>query len=127
MPDAAGSREAATAYIIKHNDFHRMIAAASGNQRLLEISSKLIDERMRLFHLGLTLVQHDHESSRRDHLKLVKILRTRDPERAAAAFRKHVAGSQEIVLRVLLRHAGNEPAQSPHVQIQIAATPEFVS
>jgi DNA-binding GntR family transcriptional regulator len=125
MPNASGGREAATAYIVKHNDFHRMVAAASGNQRLLEISSKLIDERMRLFHLGLALIQHDHESSRNDHFKLVQILRKRDPERAAEAFRKHVAGSQEIVLRVLLRHAGNERAESPNLQIQLATVPEI--
>lgn len=89
-----------------HNaDFHRSIAVAASNQRLFDSLSRVLDEMMRVFYLGLDLSESADEM-RQEHLVLVQTLNAHDPDRAEQLMRKQIARSKDRVLTALTHRLG---------------------
>ena len=89
-------------FLACNNDFHRSIAEAAGNQRLVDLVSKLLDELTRVFHLGLDL-RDSAEEMRDEHLALAQALCDRDPGRAEQIVQSQITRSQNRVLEALIR------------------------
>jgi DNA-binding GntR family transcriptional regulator len=62
-------------------DFHRAIAVAAGNQRVVDQLSSLLDELARFFYLTYDL-EDLSEAMRQEHHLLVEAIWERDPDRA---------------------------------------------
>jgi DNA-binding GntR family transcriptional regulator len=79
-------------WILKHNDFHDVICACSGGQRLFAQVQRLrtaVEPYLRI-----VLVQSEMERAVTEHRELIEIIRRRDPEAAEAAMRDHILGTQ---------------------------------
>ncbi|MBN1146260.1 MAG: GntR family transcriptional regulator [Anaerolineales bacterium] len=93
------------ASFLAHNaEFHRAVAAASGNNKLAERISQTLDELTRVFHLGLD-IKDSAEEMRAEHMQLVEALRKRDPDEAERIVRAQVARSRQRVLEALVHGA----------------------
>jgi DNA-binding GntR family transcriptional regulator len=88
-------------FLQKNVEFHRSIAVASGNQRLVELITRLLDEMTRIFHLGLDL-RDSAEEMRDEHVALVKALRDRNPEQAVLIAQGQIERSQQRILEALV-------------------------
>ena len=89
-------------FLACNNNFHRSIAEAAGNQRLVDLVSKLLDELTRVFHLGLDL-RDSAKEMRDEHLALAQALCDRDPGRAEQIVQSQITRSQNRVLEALIR------------------------
>lgn len=90
-----------------NNDWHRSVAVVAGNQRLVDLLSKLLDELTRVFHLGLDL-RDSAEEMRDEHIALAEALLARDPDRAEQIARSQIARSQERILEALTHRAASD-------------------
>ena len=95
-------RESYTDFLARNAAFHRTIAVAARNQRLVDLVSRLLDELTRVFHLGLDL-RDSTEEMRHEHLALAQALCDRDPDRAEQIVRSEIATSQNRVMEALTR------------------------
>lgn len=96
-------------WLARNADFHRSIAVAAGNQRLVDLISRLLDELTRVLHLGLDL-RDSGEEQRDEHVALAQALCDRDPDRAEQSFQSAIERSQRRVLEALTqRLAGDAP------------------
>jgi len=87
---------------LEHNaDFHRSIARAAGNERLLALVSRLLDDMTRVFHLGLDL-QDSADEMRDEHVALAQALLEREPERAEQIAQDQIRRSEERVAAALV-------------------------
>jgi DNA-binding GntR family transcriptional regulator len=103
---------------LAHNaEFHRAVAAASGNRRLAEWLSQALDELTRVFHLGLDLRDSAAEM-RGEHTALAKALSDRDADRAERIAREQIAASQQRVLDSLLPGSGGGGSLGQTVQLR---------
>jgi DNA-binding GntR family transcriptional regulator len=68
-------------HIALNADFHRSIAIAAGNQRIVDQLSSLLDELARFFYLTYDL-EDLSEAMRQEHHLLVEAICDRDPDRA---------------------------------------------
>lgn len=103
-----GRRESYREFLERNAAFHRAIAAAAGNQRLVDLISRLLDELTRVFHLGLDL--RDSAGEMRDeHVTVARALCDRDPDRAEQIVRSQIERSQQRVLEALLYQASSVP------------------
>jgi DNA-binding GntR family transcriptional regulator len=93
-------REKTSEFLAINAEFHASIAIATGNQRLVNLFSKLLDEMTRLFQLGLD-VRDNAEEMREEHITLVQALCDRDPDRAEQIAKGLVARSHERALEAL--------------------------
>jgi DNA-binding GntR family transcriptional regulator len=96
-----------TEFLNRNAEFHGVIAAVSGNQRLAESVARLLDESLRVFHLGLD-IRDSAEEMRDEHLALTAALLARDPERAAITAQDQIIRSQQRVVEALLGHTGKD-------------------
>jgi DNA-binding GntR family transcriptional regulator len=87
-------------FLARNAAFHRSIAVVAGNQRLVGIVSRLLDEMARIFYLGLD-VQDMTEEVRREHAAIARALCDRDPDRAEQIVTAQIERSQERVLEAL--------------------------
>lgn len=96
-------------FLGKNRDFHIGIAQLSGNQRLVDLISSLLDELTRLFHLGLGI--RDSAVEMHDaHTALAQAIRERNPDRAEQIVRNEIEMSQNRVLEALTkRNAPSSP------------------
>ncbi|MCL4560680.1 MAG: GntR family transcriptional regulator [Chloroflexi bacterium] len=92
-----------TRFLSLNADFHTAIAALSGNQRLAETLSKLLDELTRVFHLGLDL-KDSAEEMRDEHLALAKALLKRDDDLAVKIVQSQIARSAERVSEAVMNN-----------------------
>jgi DNA-binding GntR family transcriptional regulator len=106
--------------------FHRAIAAASGNQRLFDSLSRVLDEMMRIFYLGLDLSE-SAEEMRHEHLDLVQTLTTRDPDRAEQLMLCQIARSKDRVLKALTHRLGALGQAVPVGSLNSVQTPSHYS
>lgn len=95
-----------TDFHVHNTDFHRSIAATSGSRRLYDLLSRLLDEMLRIFHLGLDLTDFEEEMNQ-DHLALVEALYDRDPDRAEQLMQSQILGSKQRILQVLTHRLGD--------------------
>jgi DNA-binding GntR family transcriptional regulator len=91
---------------LKHNAaFHLSIAEATGNQRLVSVVSKLLDEANQIFHLALDLADGTQDTVR-EHTELAQALLARDPDLAEQLTREQLERSREVVLAAIVRQQG---------------------
>lgn len=93
-----------------HTRFHLMVARLSGNNRLVEIICRLLEDSQRIqavdprFHNHLGLLDGAHRL-------VVEGLAAADPQAAKEAMETHIQGGQERVLRGLM--TGPDQGQAP--------------
>jgi len=93
---------------LDHNfEFHHSIALASGNRRLANLVSGLLDELTRVFHLGLDL-RDSAEEMREEHLDLAKALCDRDSTRAHQIAHAQVDRSRARVMEAIASRVGTD-------------------
>jgi DNA-binding GntR family transcriptional regulator len=86
-----------------HNaEFHRSVAAASGNARLHDTTLRVLDELIGIFHLGLDL-SGSLEEMQAEHTSLVAALQGREPDRAEQLMRDQILHSRQLILDTLVR------------------------
>ncbi|MGC8838005.1 MAG: GntR family transcriptional regulator [Anaerolineae bacterium] len=94
-------RQSYTNFLTLNSEFHLAIAVASGNRRLADLVSHLLDELLRVFHLGLDL-RDSADEMRDEHVALATALLERDPVRAEQLVQSQIARSQQRVLEALV-------------------------
>ncbi len=86
-----------------HNaEFHRAIAVASGNGRLYDQISRVLDEMTRIFFLGIDL-SGSADALNNNHLKLAEALHARDANLAKQIMKDELLYSKQAVLDALMR------------------------
>jgi DNA-binding GntR family transcriptional regulator len=110
-------------FLALNADFHRALALIAGNRRLADQISKVVDELMRVFHLGLDL-RDSAEEMRDEHLALASALCDRDPDRAEQIVQSQIARSLQRVLEALTeRLVGDSSTALRHaVQVELQTT-----
>jgi DNA-binding GntR family transcriptional regulator len=90
------------AHFLGHNTrFHQMIATASGNSKLADAVARVLDEQLRIFHLGLDLRDAASEM-REEHTALTRALLDRDPDCAERLIVAQVRRSRERIEEALI-------------------------
>jgi DNA-binding GntR family transcriptional regulator len=98
------NHESYSDFLQRNNEFHRNIATLSGNQRLVDVISRVLGELLRLFHLGLDL-RDSAEEMREEHVELVTALLERDGDLAEEIVQKQIIRSQERIIEALVQRA----------------------
>jgi DNA-binding GntR family transcriptional regulator len=111
-------RQSYTDFLAHNADFHRSVAVAARNQRLVDLVSKLLDELTRVFHLGLDL-RDSAEEMRDEHLALAQVLCDRDPDRAEQIVQSQIVTSQNRVLEALARRISGIPSGDLSDAVQV--------
>jgi DNA-binding GntR family transcriptional regulator len=80
-----------------NEQFHETIIAAAGNPLLAELASR---SRLYYFNRRVAHFYTDEETnqSRQQHIRLLEALRDRDPDRAEAITREHIATALQAIL-----------------------------
>ena len=95
-----GDRQSIIDFVKNNAKFHLSVAMVTGNRRLVEAISKLLDEMARIFHLGLNFGEMSQEV-RAEHLAIATAIYNRDPDKAEQTSREEIANSKERILDVL--------------------------
>jgi DNA-binding GntR family transcriptional regulator len=95
-----GDRQSIIDFVNNNAKFHLSVAMVTGNRRLVEAISKLLDEMARIFHLGLNFREMSQEV-RAEHLAIATAIYNRDPDKAEQTSREEIANSKERILDVL--------------------------
>lgn len=113
-----GERNSYTRFLDENAQFHRRIAEISGNQRLVDTISTVLDGLTRIFYLGLDL-KDSAEEMRDSHIALANALKERDADQAERLVRDEVDVSRKRVLLALTRqlHDGFSPDLGNSLQI----------
>ena len=111
-------RQSYTDFLAHNADFHRSVAVAARNQRLVDLVSKLLDELTRVFHLGLDL-RDSAEEMRDEHLALAQVLCDRDPDRAEQIVQSQIVTSQNRILEALTRRISGSPSGDLSGAVQV--------
>jgi DNA-binding GntR family transcriptional regulator len=96
-------------FLTRNEHFHLAIAEMAGNQRLMDMLSRVLGELTRVFHLGLDLRDSTQEM-REEHLSLSHALCARDTQAALQVVESQIARSQQRIMEVLLK--GNNPGKA---------------
>jgi len=94
-------RESYMEFLEGNADFHVSIALLSGNRKLAEALSRVLNEMTRIFNLGLDL-RDSAEEMRNEHIALVSALASRDVERAEQIIRDQIRRSRQRVVEMLI-------------------------
>jgi DNA-binding GntR family transcriptional regulator len=87
---------------LEHNqEFHLQLAAAGGNERLVNVLADLLVSMQRFFYLGLDLGDFGSEM-RTEHEQLVEVLRRHDHDAARACVLEQITTSRDRILRALM-------------------------
>jgi DNA-binding GntR family transcriptional regulator len=100
-PYVVGDVDSQRRFLSQNKQFHLAIARTTGNQRLVALLDRLLDELERLFHLGLD-VRDRADVLVREHLELITAVEARDADRAAAVMEAQVENSRQMVLEGIL-------------------------
>jgi DNA-binding GntR family transcriptional regulator len=96
-----GNRESEAEFLHANSDFHLMIAAASGNDRLVVVTAQILSEMERLFHFGLALRDRTSEMQQ-EHQALIEALARGDADAAERMTREELSSSKAMVLDALM-------------------------
>jgi DNA-binding GntR family transcriptional regulator len=111
-PQDAGTQAEKLAFVQSNRAFHREIALATGNSRIVHLLESLADEMQRLVHLGL-FGEGGTEADKRDadsqHEALIAAFETRDAKAAELAARLHIEHSRALAVDRLMQGFGNVP------------------
>ncbi|MCE1254403.1 MAG: GntR family transcriptional regulator [Anaerolineae bacterium] len=108
-------RHSYTRFLNQNAEFHILIASISGNNRLIVMESKIMDELNRVFHLGLDL-RDSAEEMREDHVALANAIYKRDSQAAEKLARTEIIRSRERVMEAIKRH--QKPLLTPTTLIK---------
>ena len=97
-----GDRNSYRQFLTENAKFHRRIAEISGNRRMVDAISNVLDELTRIFYLGLDL-KDSAEEMRESHLTLAEALKKRDIDLAEQIIRDEIDLSRKRVLLALTR------------------------
>jgi DNA-binding GntR family transcriptional regulator len=100
-PYVVGDVESRQRFLTQNKQFHLAVARTTGNQRLVALLDRMLDEMQRLFHLGLD-VRDRADVLVREHLDLVDAIDAGDADRAAAVIEAQVENSRQMVLEGIL-------------------------
>lgn len=100
-PYVVGDVESQNRFLTVNKQFHLAVARITGNQRLVGLLDRLLDELERLFHLGLD-VRDRADALVQEHRDLVAAIADRDPGRAAAVMETQVENARQMVLEGIL-------------------------
>jgi DNA-binding GntR family transcriptional regulator len=109
-------------FLVLNTAFHRSIALAAGNSRLVDLIAKLLEEMTRVFHLGLDL-RDSAEEMRDEHVALAEALYARDPDQAEKIVQSQIARSQQRVLEALTYHLCEDSAGALRRAVQVKPLP----
>lgn len=85
-----------------HRDFHTMVAALSGNRRLVEMIRGLMDESQRIMLLDPNTRDEIDFMSSPEHRQVLEALARRDRDAAREAMIGHIRRAQERILNSML-------------------------
>jgi len=102
-----GDRLSYTEFLNYNADFHKKVALISGNMRLTNLLSIILEELTRLMHLGLD-IQDRAEDLRAVHISLAKALIERNTEVAVDISRKEIEDSRKMVLEAISKHMSRQ-------------------
>jgi len=105
-------------FLANNNSFHRSVAVAAGNQRLVDLISKLLEESMQIFHYAIDLRDQAAEAHE-EHISLARALLDRDPDRAEEIVRTQLARAQQVVLEALTGRSGRDLPTHPRSAVQV--------
>jgi DNA-binding GntR family transcriptional regulator len=97
--------ESYSQFLSKNVDFHRSVAIAAGNERMVHLLTGLLQEMTRIFHFGLDL-RDSAEEMRDEHISLAEALLARDPDCAEDVVVEQIEESQARVLEALTQYGG---------------------
>ncbi len=100
-----GDRETYGAYLESNLVFHRELARASHNDRLLEMVMGVLNELQRPLYLGLD-VGLDSRAATEEHEVLLAAIRAREPERAREIHREQIERAGERMVEAMRSLAG---------------------
>jgi DNA-binding GntR family transcriptional regulator len=110
LAEATGATDVGDEELIKRNlAFHNAVAGLSYSGKLVESVKRVMDDSVRIFHLGLpTFAQH---GMRADHDALLDALVAKDVEAATAIIHREAYDASQRVLESLLRNPDPRTAQ----------------
>ena len=88
-------------FLNRNEQFHLAIAEMAGNQRLVEMLSKVLGELTRVCHLGLDLRDSTQEM-REEHVSLTQALCVRDTQAALHMVESQISRSKQRIMEALL-------------------------
>jgi DNA-binding GntR family transcriptional regulator len=88
------------AAIALNRNFHVSIAELCGNQHLVSIIGRVLDDSERIFHIGIG--SFSVEEMLRTHFAMVDALRAGDLDRVLASIEKEAYGTRERVIASLM-------------------------
>jgi DNA-binding GntR family transcriptional regulator len=91
-----------------NDDFHFCIVQSSDNTRLIKALCKDLYYQIRIYRYRSSVSPGRARAAFDEHKAIVKALRTRDPDRAEAAMRKHVSRAQANLVLVDNQSIKNE-------------------
>lgn len=113
-----GDRKSYFDFLNQNTEFHLLVAHISANGRLARQISNVLDELMRVFHLGLDL-RDSAEEMRDEHIALAAALSARDGNKAQEVVTAQINTSLERVMQALTQKNGfrseNSPLGSVHI------------
>jgi DNA-binding GntR family transcriptional regulator len=95
-----GDRATYADYLASNLVFHRELARASHNERLLEMVMGVLNELQRPLYLGLD-VGLDSKAATEEHEVLLAAIRAREPVRAREIQRRQIAGAGERMVAAM--------------------------
>jgi DNA-binding GntR family transcriptional regulator len=111
-PQVATTSKEQIAFVAANRDFHRAIAAATGNVRLYNLLETLADETERLVHLGLFgpgSDEGDRSAADEGHDALILALEAADAHAAERAAIAHIEHARTIVFARIVSGSANLP------------------
>lgn len=108
-PQDALSPEQQRSFVRSNREFHRLIAVATGNRRIVDLLDALSDELERLVHLGLYGTggtQVDRQDADRQHEALIAAFEAHDKDGAMQAAQIHIEHSRRLMMDRLLNGVG---------------------
>lgn len=109
-----GNKQSEAEFIDANRAFHMRVAELSGNERLVDLIKRCLEELQRVFHLGADLRNISDEVAQ-DHLDLVDALRRRDADGARRIVGEQTAHTRTNILGALTRGDGELPV---HLEIE---------
>ncbi len=87
-------------FLSANRAFHLAVARASGNQRMVRMVERLLDESERVLHLGL--VRFDRSDTYSDeHREVVELIKNGKADEAAQLTAKQIDGGKQMVLAAI--------------------------
>ncbi len=88
---------------LANREFHVALAHATGNDRLADLTSALVDDLQRILYLPQVARETDRvASTHEEHQRIVDAIRRRDPDAAAQAAHDHVELNKVTIIDLLI-------------------------